>query len=148
MPRATLPTHDLLSLVGAGAAARAPQVEPRGPDPDRPNESKPPRERVARRSIQPKARAAGEAAPLPSQKEPGTAHSGRKQKFNCRIPPDLADSIRDCVVALSGPPSRLTIDGFAEEAFRREVERLRRLHHAGQPFERRPYNPRPGRPVA
>lgn len=149
MPRTTLPTNDLLSLVGAGPAARAPQSEPRRvPDTDQRNDPKPPGERVARRSIEPRARHANHASLRPSRNEPESPGSARKQKFNCRIPPDLADSIRDCVVALSGPPSRLTIDAFAEEAFRRELERLRRQHQAGQPFEKRPYNPRPGRPVA
>jgi hypothetical protein len=40
------------------------------------------------------------------------------------------------------------MDQFAEEAYRRELERLKRAHHAGQPFARRPYNPKPGRRVA
>jgi hypothetical protein len=72
----------------------------------------------------------------------------RKQKVNARITAALLDEVRDCVVALSGPPHGLTMDEFAEEAYRRELERLKRSHHAGQPFARRPYNPRPGRRVA
>ena len=71
-----------------------------------------------------------------------------KQKLNARISATLLDEVRDCVVALSGPPHGLTMDQFAEEAYRRELERLRRTHAAGESFARRPYNPRPGRRVA
>lgn len=42
----------------------------------------------------------------------------------------------------------MTMDQFAEEAYRRELERLKRKHAAGSNFARRPYNPRPGRRVA
>jgi hypothetical protein len=81
-----------------------------------------------------------------SRAEPA-AVSG-KQKLNCRVPFELADSIRDCVVALSGPPHGLTVDAFAEEAFRRELDRLRRSHNASEPFAKRPYDPKPGRRVS
>ena len=72
----------------------------------------------------------------------------RKQKVNARVPAALLDDVRDCVVALSGPPHGLTMDGFAEEAYRRELERLGRKYSAGKPFPRRPYNPKPGRRVS
>lgn len=144
MPRTTLPTNDLLSLVGAGAAARAPNSD-QAPKRDAGKEHRSSARSVAARRIAPKRKKDAHAGVPADEKR--TAGAGQKEKFNCRIVPDLADSIRNCVVALSGPPHRLTIDNFAEEAFRREVSRLERLHHGGRAFDERPYNPRPGRPV-
>jgi hypothetical protein len=40
------------------------------------------------------------------------------------------------------------MDQFAEEAYRRELERLRRTHAGGESFAKRAYNPKPGRRVA
>ena len=74
--------------------------------------------------------------------------SDRKQKVNARISAPLLEEVRDCVVALSGPPHGMTMDQFAEEAYRRELDRLKRKHAAAKEFPRRPYNPRPGRRVA
>lgn len=110
-----------------------------------------PTEAVARQRIAPtrlgSSRPQGEeiAAERPSALAPVAT---RKQKVNARISAALLDEVRDCVVALSGPPHGLTMDEFAEEAYRRELERLKRSHQAGQPFARRPYNPKPGRRVA
>ncbi len=81
--------------------------------------------------------------PRPSM---GSAET-RKQKVNARISAALLDEVRDCVVALSGPPHGLTMDQFAEEAYRRELERLRRTLGSGESFPRRPYNPKPGRRI-
>jgi hypothetical protein len=71
----------------------------------------------------------------------------RRQKINARIPAALAAAVRDCVVHLSGPPHGITMDGFAEEAYRRELERLKRARYDGEAFPTRPYNPRPGRRI-
>jgi len=148
MPRTTLPTNDLLSLVGAGAAAHTPQRHSQPVADANEHQKAEPPQGVARRSITPNQKAVTHPGPVRSSIDSGVAGAGRKEKFNCRIPPHLTDAIRDCVVSLSGPPHRYTIDSFAEEAFRRELERLERAHHGGQPFARRPYNPKPGRPVA
>jgi hypothetical protein len=40
------------------------------------------------------------------------------------------------------------MDRFAEEAYRRELERLKRAQNANNDFPMRPYNPKPGRRVA
>jgi len=82
-------------------------------------------------------------APRPRVIAPQT----RKQKVNARVSAALLDEVRDCVVALSGPPHGLTMDQFAEDAYRRELERLKRAHQGGKPFEKRAYNPKPGRRV-
>jgi hypothetical protein len=73
--------------------------------------------------------------------------SVRRARMNVEIPEELAAKVRDTVIALSGPPVRLTLARFAEEAFRREVERLRAEHHRGQPFPATDRVVRVGRPV-
>lgn len=148
MPRTTLPTNDLLSLVGSGAAARVRTIEPPHVA-DMPQEkpTTPSEKRVARRTIEPKGKRGVRSVSAPSSPEPNPTSAGRKEKFSCRVSADLADSVRNCVVALSGPPNRLTIDSFAHEAFRRELDRLQRVHQPGKPFAKRLYNPKPGRPV-
>lgn len=70
-----------------------------------------------------------------------------KLKFNARVPADLADAIRNCVVALSGPPHGMTIDSFTTEALRRELQRLKKELNRGDDFPARAYGPKPGRPV-
>ena len=120
MARQTLPRGDLLSLVGAGAAARAPEEAPlsdpkieHGEQPRNGNDAK----RIARRAIAPKGKAAGaaHAETRTPPKQPVPVEPSRKQKFNSRLAPELADAVRNCVVALSGPPERLTIDSFAAD---------------------------------
>jgi hypothetical protein len=64
-----------------------------------------------------------------------------------QIPQELLAEVRDAVIALSGPPERLTMARFAEEAFRRELERLQAEHNAGKPFESTDGVVRVGRPV-
>lgn len=144
--RSTLPDTDPLAQLGIGGTApgkRETVVAKTSikPKPHRLAEPKPPQSA-------PEPKAKGRAKPTErSRAEPAAGVVG-KQKLNCRIPFELADSIRDCVVALSGPPHGLTVDAFAEEAFRRELDRLRRSHNDGEPFAKRPYDPKPGRRVS
>ena len=42
--------------------------------------------------------------------------------------------MKDVVVALSGPPLRLTLASFAEHALRAEIERLKQAQNKGRPF--------------
>jgi hypothetical protein len=64
-----------------------------------------------------------------------------------QIPQQLLAEIRDAVIALSGPPERLTMARFAEEAFRHELERLQTGHNDGRPFPSTDGVVRVGRPV-
>lgn len=137
MARDTLPRGaSLLALAGSSLGAHetepevvAPQVNP-GPSP------------VSRiKAPAPRYEPIANAPP-----SIGTVET-RKQKVNARISGALLEEVRDCAVALSGPPHGLTMDQFAEEAYRRELERLKRSHNSGQPFARRPYNPKSGRRV-
>lgn len=144
--RSTLPDTDPLAQLGIGETS-----QPRGdpvvartrikPKASRPAEPKPPQ-----RTPQHKARPRSKGSER-SRAESAAGFS-EKQKLSCEIPFDLADSIRDCVVALSGPPHGLSLNAFAEEAFRRELDRLRRSQNGGEPFAKRPYDPKPGRRVS
>jgi hypothetical protein len=70
-----------------------------------------------------------------------------KERATYHLPTDLVDEVRDVVVALSGPPLRLTLASFAEKAFRTEIERLKREHNKGRPFPKRDGELRGGRPI-
>lgn len=91
----------------------------------------------------PAPRRAGRAtpAPRPLTREP-------KVKFNARLPMDLAEQVKDCVFALSGPAHQMTVEQFAEQAYRRELERMKRAHNSGQEFPQRSAQLRTGRRVA
>lgn len=143
--RSTLPETDPLAQLGIGGTAQPKRqpvvaktsIKPKPPQPAKPESLRPAPEPKPQRRAKAPERSRAEAA----------AGSAGKQKLNCRIPFELADLIRDCVVALSGPPHGLTVDAFAEEAFRRELDRLRRSHNSGEPFAKRPYDPKPGRRI-
>lgn len=60
------------------------------------------------------------------------------------------DEVRNTVVALSGPPERMTMASFAESAFAHELERLRESRPGkdqGEPFPHRDAPVRTGRPI-
>ncbi len=76
-----------------------------------------------------------------------SAKSTKKVRATIHIPENLFDEVRDAVVALSGPPDRLTLAGFAELAFRTELERLKKLHTKGRAFQKRAGELRGGRPI-
>jgi hypothetical protein len=73
--------------------------------------------------------------------------SERRARMNVEIPESLAAEVRDAVIALSGPPVRLTLARFAEEAFRREVARLQAEHHGSKAFPATDRVVRVGRPI-
>lgn len=70
-----------------------------------------------------------------------------KARATFQIDGALYEQMRDAVIHLSGPPDRLTLNGFAEEAFRRELDRLRAEHMKGRAFPKREAELRPGRPL-
>lgn len=78
------------------------------------------------------------------------ADASEKARATFHVSKALMDEIRDTVVALSGPPDRMTMASFAEGAFSRELERLRALRRGrdrGEPFPRRGAPVRTGRPI-
>jgi hypothetical protein len=79
---------------------------------------------------------------------PSGERHGQKIRATFHLSVELLDEVRDVVVALSGPPDRLSMMDFAESALRREVERLKRVHlAAGKAFARRAEPVRRGRPI-
>lgn len=70
-----------------------------------------------------------------------------KERFTVHVPVDLVDLVKDAVVALSGPPLRLTLAGLAETALRRELERLQKEHNRGKAFPKRAGELKGGRPI-
>jgi hypothetical protein len=63
------------------------------------------------------------------------------------LPAALLEEARDTVVALSGPPTRLTLAELAETALRREIERLKQTYNGGEDFPPRDAELRGGRPI-
>jgi hypothetical protein len=66
------------------------------------------------------------------------------------LPEELLNELRNTVVALSGPPDRLTMSRLAESALRREIERLRRERKGrgrGKSYPQRNGEVTRGRPV-
>ena len=70
-----------------------------------------------------------------------------KVRATFHLPADLFEKCRDAVVALSGPPVRLTLAHMAEEALRRELARMAKAHHKGKDFPRRSGELKGGRPI-
>ena len=70
-----------------------------------------------------------------------------KTKLTILVPDDLAEEARNTVVALSGPPLRLTLAQLAENALRAEIDRLRRKHNQGKPFPAHGSTLKGGRPI-
>ena len=73
--------------------------------------------------------------------------SNRKVRATFHLPMALLDDARNATVALSGPPTRLTLARLVEDALRREVQRLRDAHNSGSPFPRRDADLVGGRPI-
>lgn len=68
-------------------------------------------------------------------------------KLTVLVPKEIATMARDTVVALSGPPTRLTLACLAESALRSEIERLQKRYHQGKPFPSYRGVLRGGRPI-
>ena len=78
--------------------------------------------------------------------EPITAPP-KKARVGIYLLPSLMEEIRDATVALSGPPTSLTVTAFFDDAVRRELKHLKRSQNSGKDFPKRKTNPRRGRPV-
>lgn len=72
---------------------------------------------------------------------------GRKTRATFHLPASLVEEARNATVALSGPPLRLTLAKLVEDGVRREVDRLREQHNAGEPFPTRSSELVGGRPI-
>jgi len=87
--------------------------------------------------------------PSPGPVEPQAQEPPRalRQRLTVHVSTALVDEVRDAVVSLSGPPLRLTLAAFAENALRRELERLKKAENNGKPFPRLGEKLRGGRPI-
>ena len=119
-PRPTVGRDPLDSLVSAPVAAAT---------------------KASRRGLAPRG-----TTPKPPEKEPKPRKTP-KARATYHLPPDLLEETRDAVVALMGPPVRLTLASLAETALRRELERLKKAHNGGKPFPRRERDLEGGRPI-
>jgi len=85
----------------------------------------------------------GGTAPM-RQATPTAAHD-RPQRVGFYLDRGLIEGLRDAVDALSGPPTRATLNGVVRDALARELHRLEKTHNGGQPFAPRPGRLKPGR---
>lgn len=60
----------------------------------------------------------------------------------------VLDEARDAAVHLAGYPARLTLTKLAEDALRKELQRLKDEFNGGKNFPRRSEDLRGGRPIA
>ena len=81
------------------------------------------------------------------QRRPAASAQRSAPRVRATLPLDLVEEARNATVALSGPPTRLTLARLVETAVRREVERLRHTHHGGEPFPPRSADLVGGRPI-
>jgi len=70
-----------------------------------------------------------------------------KVRATFHLSESLVDALRDAVVALAGPPARLTLAGLAEDALRKELEALKKKYNGGRPFPPRSGDLKGGRPI-
>lgn len=78
-----------------------------------------------------------ERAPVPPARPTASSRpteAARVVRVTYALPAELVAETRNAVVALAGPPERLTLSGLVVSALRKELERLRKAHNAGEPF--------------
>jgi hypothetical protein len=73
--------------------------------------------------------------------------SPRRVRATFHLPHSLVEEARNATVALSGPPTRLTLARLVEDAVRREIARLQASHNGGAPFPQRHADLIGGRPI-
>lgn len=101
-----------------------------------------------------RAAVAPEPPPEPATAPPVTGERGEsgarreaKVRATFHLPTTLVDAARDAAVALSGPPTRLTLAALVESAIENELKRLRNKHNEGKPFPRFGSPLKGGRPI-
>ena len=79
-----------------------------------------------------------------------TTRRSAKVRATFLLPAELMNEARNTVVALSGPPQRLTLARLIENALRQEIDRLREERAGrmrGMEFPQRDEEVRTGRPI-
>jgi hypothetical protein len=70
-----------------------------------------------------------------------------KVRATFHVSGEVLEEARNAVVYLAGPPTRLTLADLAENALKRELERLKKAHNSGKAFPARTGELRGGRPI-
>lgn len=86
-------------------------------------------------------------APQRDAKASAKPRASVKVRATFHISSDVLEEARNAVVYLAGPPTRLTLADLAENALKRELERLRKAHNSGKEFPARKGELRGGRPI-
>ena len=75
--------------------------------------------------------------------------TSKKGRFTVQLSAEVVREARDIVIAMGGPPIRLTLSGLVEKALLSEFKRLKKAHNKGQNFPRYSNHEklRTGRPV-
>ena len=71
-----------------------------------------------------------------------------KVRATLYLPSDVLDEARDAAVHLAGYPARLTLTKLAEDALRKELQRLKEAYNSGMDFPPRGEELKGGRPIA
>lgn len=72
---------------------------------------------------------------------------GAKVRATFHVSAELLEEARNAVVYLAGPPTRLTLADLAENALKKELERLKKAHNSGKEFPARNGELKGGRPI-
>ncbi|OPZ62260.1 MAG: hypothetical protein BWY86_00475 [Candidatus Aminicenantes bacterium ADurb.Bin508] len=118
-------------------------LTPSNPEPSAPPVKSPRPPRVPKEKPVPKV----EPTPQPTAIPEVTHAGGKLLKVTYNVQEELVEETRNAVLALSGPPLRLTLSALVENALRRELARLRKEHNGGKPFEGPGTALRGGRPI-
>jgi len=71
-----------------------------------------------------------------------------KVRATLYLPLDVLEEARNATVHLAGYPAHLTLTKLAENALRKELQRLKDLYHDGKDFPPRSEDLKGGRPIA
>ncbi len=72
----------------------------------------------------------------------------RKVRATLYLPHNVLEEARDATVHLAGYPAHLTLTKLAEDALRRELQRLKDQYNEGKDFPPRSEQLKGGRPIA
>lgn len=88
-----------------------------------------------------KSRAKSNGSTPPAEERP------KKVRGTFQMEEPLLQRARNTVVALSGPPHRLTLAALVDQALSREIQRLEKKLNDGEPFPQTDEPLRQGRPI-
>ena len=81
-------------------------------------------------------------------KRDATRGPSPKVRATLYLSAEVLDEARNAAVHLAGYPARMTLTKLAEDALRRELDRLKDHYNGGQDFPDRAEDLRGGRPIA